>query len=284
MAAHSKANDRIGSARLRAYGPVAVVTGASSGIGRAMASSLAEAGFDLVLVARRADEMEELASQLSGRHGTEATVVALDLAEAGAGAALLERTRDIDVGLLVAAAGYGTSGAFERLDVDMELGMIDVNCRAVTELAHGFARRFVARKRGGLVMMGSLVGWQGTPFSATYSATKAFVNALAEGLSVEFRPKGIDVLLVSPGPVHSGFAARARMTMGAADTPAAVARDALAALGRRSAVVPGRTGKLLTNALSLLPRRARVAIMGRIMASMARRDGETGKETKRQPA
>lgn len=124
------------------------------------------------------------------------------------------------------------------------------------------------------MLFGSIVGFQGTPFAAHYAATKAYVQALAEGLAVELAPRGVDVVASAPGPTHTGFAARAGMRMGKALTPA-VAGPTLAALGRRTTVLPGRLTKLLTYSLAPLPRRARVAIMGRVMRGMTTAPGPT---------
>lgn len=260
---------RWGSA-LDRYGPAAVVTGASSGIGQAFAMELAQVGFDLILVARGADTLNALAEELAQAHGIRAVSHPADLSQPAAIHGLMAAAEDMDVGLLVAAAGFGSVGPFLSSGIAEDLGMIDLNCRAVVELAHHFGGRFAGRGRGGIVLFGSLVGWQGVPNSATYGATKAFVQSLAEGLHTELRPGGVDVLSCAPGPVASGFADRAGMRMGHTDRPETVARAALAALGRRQTVVPGSTGRLLTLSLATLPRRVRTAIMGRIMAGMAR--------------
>lgn len=252
------------------YGRWAIVTGASEGIGRALAVQLAEAGFDLVLAARRGDELARLAAELTSRHRVMAEVVAVDLAHAAGVDELLTRTRDLDVGLLVAAAGFGSSGQFIDAALGDELAMIDVNCRAVTALSHELARRFVARGRGGIVLMSSLVAFQGVPRAATYAATKAYVQSLAEALRVELKPHGVEVIASAPGPVHSGFAARAAMTMGLAARPPTVAMATLAALGRRGTVRPGLLSKLLEASLALLPRWARVRMMGVVMSGMTR--------------
>jgi hypothetical protein len=257
--------------RLRArYGPWAVVTGASDGIGREFARSLAEAGIDLVLVARRGDVLAALAAELGRTHGTKTRVLALDLAQPGEVVELGHATSDLDIGLLVAAAGFGTSGRFVDAPLVEELAMLDVNCRAVAALAHEFGRRFVARGRGGLVLLSSLLAFQGVPRAANYAATKAYVQSLAEGLRLELAADGVDVIAAAPGPIHSGFAARAAMTMGKAATPAAVARGTLAALGRRGTVRPGWLAKALEASLALLPRWGRARALGRVMRGMTR--------------
>ena len=254
------------------YGPWAVVTGASDGIGRAIASELAARGVHVVLVARRAEVLDALAATFSSQHGTETRAIAVDLSNGNGIATLLERTRELDVGLLVAAAGFGTSGPFLEADLDAELDMIDVNCRAVAALAHAFGRRLVARGRGGLVLLSSLVAFQGVPRAANYAATKAWVQSFAEGLRVELAPHGVDVLASAPGPVRSGFAARASMTMSMAQTPSEVARGTLGALGRWGTVRPGFLARFLELSLSLLPRWGRVRMMGVVMGGMTKRD------------
>ena len=252
------------------YGKWAVITGASSGIGRAMATELAAKGLNLVLVARRQAELEQLAKDLSARHRVETRVLTVDLATAKALTQIASETQNLDIGLLVAAAGFGTAGNFLDAKLEEELAMLDVNCRAVMQLSLHFGKRFAERGRGGLILFGSLVGYQGTPRAAHYAATKAYVQSLAEALHVELAPKGVDVLSSAPGPVNSGFAARADMKMGAAEKPETVARATLNALGKKMTVTPGALSKFLTWSLMTAPRGLRVRIMGKIMGGMTR--------------
>ena len=253
------------------YGPWAVVTGASDGIGREFAARLAEAGVHLVLAARRKDRLDDVANALARAHDVQVEAMPLDLATPAGVDELVARTRDRDVGLLVASAGFGTSGPFVDATLDEELGMIDVNCRAVAALSHAFGRRFVDRKRGGIVLMSSLVAFQGVPRAANYAATKAYVQSFAEALRLELKPLGVDVIASAPGPIRSGFAARAAMTMGLAQTPHDVAGPTLAALGRHGTVRPGWLSTFLEAALMFLPRRGRVRMMGVVMAGMTKR-------------
>src|SRR4051794_16802769 len=143
------------------YGPWAVVTGASDGIGREFATCLAAAGINLIVAARRQRVLSHVANDLVRSYGVQIEAIPTDLATSAGVAELLARTRALDVGLLVAAAGFGTSGPFVDANIDEELGMIDVNCRAVAALSYAFARRFADRKRGGIVLMSSLVAFQG---------------------------------------------------------------------------------------------------------------------------
>jgi short-subunit dehydrogenase len=255
------------------FGPAALITGASDGIGRAFAEALAAEGFDLVLVARREEVLQALAQDLVRRHGVPVEVVAADLSATGAVAAILGQIADRPIGLLVAAAGFGSIGPFITLEAATEANMVDVNCRSVVELTHGFAGRMAKAGRGGIVLFSSVVGFSGAPYSATYAATKGFIQGFAEGLAVELRPMGVSILAVAPGPVGTGFAARAGMQMGKAETPETVAKVSLRALSGGGTVRPGFLAKLLGWPLATASRRLRVRILGLIMKGMAPRAG-----------
>jgi uncharacterized protein len=251
------------------YGRWAVVTGASTGIGEAIARTLAARGLDVVLVARSRERLEHLATELETAHGGKAIALPLDLARPESVKDLAAATASFDVGLLVAAAGFGTSGSFLASSIDEELGMIDLNCAAVCAQAHHFATRFAERGRGGLILFSSIVAFQGTPFAANYAATKAYIQTLGEGLARELGPVGVDVLAAAPGPTASGFADRAGMQMGGADTPEQIAGPILDALGKRTTVLPSARAKLLRWAVLTMPRRSgRVWIMGNVMKGM----------------
>lgn len=252
----------------RQYGPTALITGASDGIGRAFAVELAKKGFDLILVARRAETLQSVADDVSARFGIEARVLTLDLSDPSAVATLLAATENVQVGLVVAAAGFGSIGPFLDRDRASEINMVDLNCRSVVELTHAFGQRLQRQGRGGIVLFGSLVGFSGAPLSATYAATKGFVQSFAEGIAPEMRAFGVDVLSVAPGPVGTGFAARAGMQMGMAATPETIARASLAALGLRTTIRPGFLAKFLGWSLATLPRWGRVKVLGLIMKSM----------------
>ncbi|WP_291684770.1 SDR family NAD(P)-dependent oxidoreductase [Bradyrhizobium sp.] len=255
-----------------------MVTGASDGIGRAIAVELAKAGISLVLVARRRELLEALAADLTRKHSIQARILVVDLGQRDAVGAVASATENLDVGLLAAIAGFGTSGPFIDGALGSELEMIDVNCRAVVELSHHFARRFAARRRGGLVLMSSLLAFQGVPRAAAYAATKAFIQTFAEGLRLELSSSGVDVVASAPGPVRSGFEARADMRMSAAASPDVVARQTLEALGRRTTVRPGLLSKFLETSLLALPRRTRSRIMAVVMEGMTRHQNDGRKQ------
>jgi short-subunit dehydrogenase len=252
----------------RRYGEWAVVTGASDGIGRAFAGELAADGMSLVLVARRAAVLHELAQSLGRDHGVDCRALPLDLSRAEDNARLLHETADLPVGLLVAAAGFGTSGAFVGIALEQEINMLELNCRSTFVLARGYAERFVERQRGGIVLMSSLLAFQGVPLASHYAATKAYVQVLAEGLHRELRRQGIDVIASAPGPVATGFGARANMKMSVALPARTIARATLAALGGAPTVRPGWLSMLLEASLAPLPRRLRTTIMQQVMGGM----------------
>jgi short-subunit dehydrogenase len=252
------------------YGPWAIVTGASSGIGREIAMQLGAAGLNLLLVARSQGTLQTLADELTTNQGIEVRVLAEDLADALAVDGVMAASQELDIGLLVAAAGFGTSGRFLDSSIAEELNMLDVNCRALLLLTRHFGERFANRGKGGIILMSSIVGFQGMPNAAHYAATKAYVQTLAEALYVELKPKGVDVLASAPGPTKSGFAARAGMQMGAALDPATGAQGTLRALGRTSTALPGFLSKLLVYSLATLPRMVRVRIMGQVMRGMTK--------------
>jgi short-subunit dehydrogenase len=255
---------------LKKYGPWAVVTGASEGIGAAFAAELASKGLNLVLVARREDRLEAMSTELASKFRIAVRIQPIDLADKSSALGLFINTEDLDVGLLVAAAGFGTSGPMLLTNDRVESDLVEVNCAAVLQQCLHYGRRMAARRRGGIVLFSSVVAFQGAPFSANYAASKAYIQALAEGMGEELKTDGVDVLSVAPGPIASGFATRANMNLGQTMTPDVVARVSIAALGKQRTVRPGWLSKLLGWGLSTAPRFLRVQIMGGIMANMTK--------------
>lgn len=252
------------------YGPWAVVTGASSGIGMELTERLAETGLNLVINARNNETLQALKEKLIALYAIEIRVVAVDVAEPEGIAEITQATHDIEVGLLIAAAGFGTSGLFINSLLADEINMLRVNCEAVLALTHHYGGQFAAQKRGGIILLSSIVAFQGVPKAANYAATKAFIQSLAEGLHVELKPHNIDVLAVAPGPVKSGFGQRANMKMDVGLTPAQVGWPILNALGKKTTVFPGWITKVLTSSLSILPRWAKVRVMQLVMDGMTK--------------
>jgi short-subunit dehydrogenase len=250
------------------YGPVALVTGASSGIGKAFAEALAARGLDVVLVARRRDRLEALAAELQAAHRMTAKVVELDLADRSAPQRMLEATRDLDVGLVVSNAGFGLKGEHAANDPQAMADMLTVNCHVPMQLAHGFIPRLRARGRGGIVFTSSIEALMGCPYSGAYSATKALVNALGEALWAELQPEGIDVLTLCPGATESEAAAKQGVDLAALQNvmPAGeVARLTLENLRNGPTFFSSEPYRANFEALLSLPRRDALMAMARGM-------------------
>ncbi len=252
------------------YGSWAVVTGASSGIGYSIARCLAKAGINLILVARNSEVLENYALELRSLYEIEAKVAVIDLAK-DTGLKMLDLiTRELDIGLLVAAAGFGSSGSFINTSLENELSMLAVNCQSLVALTWYFGRRFAAQRRGGIVLLSSIVAFQGMPNASHYAATKAYVQTFGEALHYELAPLGVDVLTSAPAVTKTKFAHRANMQVGAAISPETVAEQTLQALGRKVTVLPGLLSKILVYSLAPLPRSLRVQIMGNVMRGMTK--------------
>jgi short-subunit dehydrogenase len=250
------------------YGPWAIVSGASSGIGLEIVERLAESGLNLIIHARSENILQVISKRLTSTHDIEVKVVASDISEPAGIQKLIEATQALPIGLLVASAGYGTSGEFIHTSVHAEINMLRLNCEALLTLTHHFAQRFVTQKRGGIILMSSMVAFQGVPYSANYAATKAYVQSLAEALAEELKPHGVDVLAAAPGPVESGFGQRANMKMNMSLTPQQVGIPILKALGRKTTVLPGFLTKFLVYSLRTVPRWGKVKIMKMVMGGM----------------
>lgn len=186
---------------------VALITGASGGIGEGFARRLAADGRDLVLVARRENALHELCDELMLKHSVNAHYIVCDLTEADAGERIFAETErhGMVVDLLINNAGFGSSGDFALLDREWELQMIDLNIRSLVDLTHRYLAGMRERKSGTIVNVSSAAGFQPIPFMATYAATKAFVSSFSEAIAEENRPFGIQVLALCPGSTDTNF-------------------------------------------------------------------------------
>jgi uncharacterized protein len=256
------------------YGEWAVVTGASSGIGREIAERLAEAGLNLIINARNLVQLEQIANHLRASYSIEIQIVAKDIADTEGIAEIKALSQNVKVGLLVASAGFGTSGLFIDAKIEDEIKMLRVNCEALLILTHHFSQQFIKHKRGGIILMSSMVGFQGVPYAAHYAATKAYVQSLGEALALELRPYGVDVLAVAPGPVESGFGKQANMKMDLFLKPNQIGIPILKALGRKSTVLPGFLTKFLVYSLRTVPRWGKIRIMQIVMGGMTKHQRE----------
>ncbi|MEN0653122.1 MULTISPECIES: SDR family NAD(P)-dependent oxidoreductase [Hyphobacterium] len=239
--------------------PLALVTGASGGIGEAFARELAGRGYDLVLAARSADKLQSLAEELRGQ-GAGAHVFPADLGAADGPKTLIDAVHGagLTVDLLVNNAGFGDLEPFDRADPGKLTDMINLNVRALTALSHAVTPGLVARGHGGIINIASTAAFLPGPGMATYYATKAFVLSLSEALHVEMKPKGVTVTAVCPGPTWSGFQEKADMEgskllkASRMMTPKDVARIGMDGFERKKRVVVTGVSNKITIAIAKL--------------------------------
>jgi short-subunit dehydrogenase len=256
---------------LERYGPVALVAGASEGIGAAFATALAQAGFGLVLVARRPEPLETLASELREKFGKPVETVALDLSAPDLEARLREIIGRHNVGLLVYNAALSIVAPFLETSLADKQRILDVNARGPMIATHVCSEHFAARGGGGVVLVSSLTAFWGSAWVATYGATKAFNLSLGEALAHELAEKNIDVVVScvgatrTPGFVKAVSGRRAPKSM----SPDEVAMETLAALPTRGMFVPGNFNRVAHQLLSrVLPRKTAVKIMAKHTKSL----------------
>lgn len=255
------------------YGPWALVCGASEGIGAAFAHALAEAGFSLVLIARRREPLEELAARLRAAFGGAAETVALDLGAADLEARLAALAREHEIGLVVYNAALSIVAPFLDTPIADKQRIVDVNVRGPLLAAHVFGERMAARGRGGIVLVSSLTAFWGSAWVATYGASKAFNLSLGEALAQELGERGVDVVVSCAGATRTpGFVSLvAGRKAPAAMSPEAVATQTLRALPKRGVFVPGALNRSIQLLLArLFPRRVAVRIMASQTKSLLR--------------
>lgn len=259
---------------------LALVTGASSGIGEAFARRLAADGWSLIIVARRGERLRALASELEQRHGARTEVVVADLTRRAGLAAVNEALAGRAIGRAVLNAGFGSTGELAAADPGRQADMVRLNCVAVTDLAARVLPDMVARGRGDLVVVSSAAAFQPIPFMATYAATKAFEVQLVRALSAELRGSGVRALAVCPGPVNTEFG----RAMGGSgldpriphNTAEQVVDATLLALSRRRATVTVGGLARLASAARVVPVGARAALVGRVHRALRR--GRAGRD------
>jgi len=253
------------------YGNRVLITGATSGIGREMALKFGEAGFDLIITGRREHLLNELSTLLFNEYKVDSIPIFGDLSKEQDVVDLINGTNHLDIGIAVLNAGFGTSGKFIESDIEQEINMLNLNCKALTKLTHHFANKMkIQPKKGAIVLLSSMVAFQGVPNAAHYAATKAYVQSLGEAIAIELKPEGIDVLCAAPGPVESGFSKRANMKMSMALSPEEVGVPIIKAIGKKTNVLPGFLTKLLVYNLRMTPRWGKIRIMGNVMSGFTK--------------
>jgi len=255
------------------YGIQALITGASTGIGREFARQLAGDGMDVIITSRSLDKLEELAAELRAAHGVNVTAVRSDLSSLDGIAKLIADVDGMPVDLLINNAGAASPGAFLGCELSAQHRSLMLNVEAPIRLTHHFGRAMGLRGRGGVLFVSSTIGYGTAPWMAHYAGTKAFVTAFAEGIRGELAPLGVDVALLSPGPTRTPMVTEMKgMDLGKLPMvwmdPDAVARAGLRALPGRRSTIAGFVNQVMTFAMSrLLPRSWAAKMFGTMMGS-----------------
>ncbi|MBL4708817.1 MAG: SDR family NAD(P)-dependent oxidoreductase [Flavobacteriales bacterium] len=232
------------------YTDYALITGASSGIGKEFAEQLAQKGLNLVLVARRKDKLNELAIQLRKEYRVTVKTVALDLLQEDAIETLVAETDKLEIGLLIPNAGMEVHGDFLQNNYREESKVVQLNTLVPMQLAHVFGQKMTARKRGGIIFVSSTFGHQSVPYFANYSATKAYILSIGQALNYELKKSSVDVTVLSPGLTKT------EMSGGMTDMDfgkmpivemqvAPVVKTAIEALGKKQAIIPGAINNVM---------------------------------------
>jgi len=250
------------------FGPWAVVTGASSGIGREFARQIAASGIHVVLVARREALLHEVGAEIEREFGVQYRVLRADLSEEGFMDQLIAATHDLDVGLVVSNAGTATPGEFRKLDRDALVQLLRLNAQSHLEISHHFGRRLATRRHGGILLCGAMGADHGIPYVANDSASKAYVQTLGECLHIELAPLGVNVTVLIIGPTQTaiidkfGLAPEA-MPMKPMSVAQCVAEGLDALRTNRATHLSGRINRVMRG---ILPTSLSRTLMGRMMA------------------
>jgi short-subunit dehydrogenase len=255
--------------------PVAVVTGASSGLGAIFAQRLGERGFDLMLTGRNRDRLEEVRRRvIASAPGRAVTLVTADLTSGDGVGTVLSKLGDQPVDLLVNNAGFGTYGPFNRSDAAREMDIIGVDVAALVRLTRAILPGMMERGRGGVLNVASAIAFQPAPYQATYGAAKAFVLSFSQALWEETRHRGVTVTALCPGPTKTGFVdalnnpqASQTAVYSKLDEPGPVVDAGLRALDRGAPVaVPGLRNQAVALLQRVVPGRLITSMSGRLLA------------------
>lgn len=253
------------------YGPWALVTGGSAGIGAAFAWILAERGINILLVARNQQRLEEKAAEIQAQHSTVSIIThALDLSLPDSVDTLINLTADLEIGLVVTNAAMETSGGFLNGSFTNEQRLIQLNITTPAHLAHHYGQAMRQRGRGGILFVASIAAYGPLPYLANYAASKAYLLSLGEALHYELKPHGVDVLVLSPGLTNTNMAEQTEINWSLVYAPYmdadTTALAGIKALGRKSSVIPGTTNWLVAFVRKyLLTRSLNITLFGHLL-------------------
>jgi short-subunit dehydrogenase len=252
------------------YGPWALITGASSGIGREYALQLAAEGLNVAVLARRKERLESLVQEIEATHQVETRIIVADLTTPDAVDIIQASTSDITIGLLVNNAGDGVPGAFLKQDVRAYQRTIQLNVTIPMALSHHFGEQMRRRGKGGIIFTASTAGYTGSPYLANYAAAKSYMISFGMALHTELKESGVDVLVLSPGATRTEMIKMEGTSMKDAPMPwmdaDQVARIGIKNLGKKTAVIPGVVNNIMVFMMSrLMPRSAAMNMFGSMM-------------------
>jgi uncharacterized protein len=256
------------------YGPTALIAGASDGLGAAYAEALAEKGFDLVLIARRQDHLDRLAGRLSEEYGVQVWPIRCDLSDPDATEQIKERLDGRMIHFLVYNAAASHIGPFLKIPISHHIQIGEVNILNPMKMIHYFGSLMIQERRGGIVLMSSLACFQGSGFLSSYSASKAFIRILAEGLWFEWKSKGVDIIAccagatLTPNYIESKPKKIERLAP-QPQLPMKVVEECLEKIGRTPSFVSGRANKIARFIMNhLFPLKKSIRIMGETTKKM----------------
>lgn len=271
---------------LQKYGPTALVTGSSSGIGEEYSRVLASQGFNLVITARREERLQSLKKELERKHANiKVKVVVADLAKSEDIQKIIDETEDLDVGLLINNAGVEQFGPFLEYSIERYSNIVSVNVQAVVTLTHAIGGRLVKQGKGGIIFVSSIAS-RPSPYCSVYSGSKAFVTNFANMIEYEFKKANVDVLCMEPGLVHTEMSARvlAVCDLLALGVPSNTTHEAvietLPTLGKKIVFIPGFGNRIMVFIRGLLPRSLTFGVHGaqveRLMEKQAKEVNHEG--------
>lgn len=261
---------------LQKYGPWALVTGAGSGIGRELSRIIASKGLNLIIVGRRLSLLEELQTELTNQYKIKVKTLSIDLTDEKSIDLIKKEVSELEVGLLVPCAGMETTGEVIQTDLELNKKIIKLNIEAPFLLTHYFGKKMANRRRGGILFISSLFGYQGIPYVANYSATKAYILSLAEALNIELGAYGVDVTVSSPGLTNTEMPTKMPIDFSKlpmiAMSPKKVARISLDSLGKKQTVVTGFINKMYAWSNRIVPRSFPVRLFGTLIKRALREE------------
>lgn len=253
---------------IKEYGPWALITGASSGIGKEFASQLAANKFNLVLTARRQHLLEEIGRELQSKYGIQYKSIGADLSEEKAIDHIIQSTSSLDIGLVVSNAGTGAPGEFIEKNLDDLLKMVNTSVQSHLKISHHFAKIFAQRKRGGIILVSAMGAKNGLPFMSNDAGTRAYIRSLGLGLHEELKRYSVNVTVLETTPTDTpivqdlGFSAD-KMPMKLIPTEQCVNETLIAFKKNRPIVLPGRKFRIMSR---LVPSSVMRKMNGKMLA------------------